>query len=109
MQGTPELQISLDTLRQIGEQAGEKVAAFYAGFSAGFKAEAQRHGAGEKQATEEDGIPEDCKHCWCHECARFETCVVPIDGYAIESEPCPCDGCSHNRKPYMAKSAVQKL
>lgn len=106
MQEAPKLQIDLDALRQIWERAGVATAAIYAGFCDGFKAETRRQKesatSGQESAAETDEIPEDCKHCWCHECATFETCVVPIDGYAPESKPCPCDGC-HKGQRYMPK------
>jgi len=99
MSNTQKLEINLETLRQVGERVGVVAAAFYAGFCDGYTAETQRQ---KEVAVEKDEIPDDCKRCWCNECANFDNCIVPIEGYDIESEPCPCDGCQKGQR-YMPK------
>lgn len=55
-----------------------------------------------KETPESLKTPNACKNCWCHGCGNFEDCIVEMEGYDPESEPCPCDGCGGDQR-YMPK------
>lgn len=101
-------EIDIEALQRLGKVIGAAYYAIQNGFLAGYTEEKQRQeeDAARERAesgTDHDPILEKCKVCWCRGCAAFEDCIVPTKGYAIESKPCPCDGCDSQRGPYMPK------
>lgn len=103
----PEITIDIEALQQLGKSIGVACYVIKSSILAGYAEEKKRQeelAARELDASGTEGAPasEDCLHCWCHECGNFEDCIVPKEGYDIESKPCPCDGC-HKGQRYMPK------